>query len=139
MNFQYKATLHVNGHTHVTLYVSNIETTNKLSDLQFCRYNWTSMKVASTKYEVAMSIITIFMLENVYMYQIVFTTTIDIMLFSVSFTEILTSYGSSVRSWTLEPGTPTDPTGTPEHRKNHLDKVQARFGTPTHQEDTCVI
>ena len=75
------------------------------------------MKVASTKYEVAMSIITIFMLENVYMYQIVFTTTIDTMLFSVSFTEILTSYGSSVRSWTPEPGTPTDPTGSPEHRK----------------------
>ena len=47
------------------------------------------MKVASTKYEVATSIITIFMLENVYMYQIVFTTTIDTMLFSVSFTEIL--------------------------------------------------
>ena len=97
------------------------------------------MKVASTKYEVAMSIITIFMLENVYMYQIVFMTTIDTMLFSVSFTEILTSYGSSVRSWTLEPRTPTDSTGTPEHRKNHLDEVQARFGTATHQEDICVI
>ena len=64
------------------------------------------------------------MLENVYMYQIVFTTTIDTMLFSVSFTEILMSYGSSIRSWTLEPRTPTDPTGTPEHRKNHLDEVQ---------------
>ena len=83
------------------------------------------MKVVSTKYKVAMSISTIFMLENVYMYQIVFTTTTDAMLFFVSFTEILTSYGSSVRSWTLEPGTPTDPTGTPEHRKNHLDEVQA--------------
>ena len=93
------------------------------------------MKVASTKYEVAMSIITVFMPKNVYMYQIVFTTTIDTMLFSVSFTEILTSYGSSVRSWTLEPRTPTDPTGTPEHRKNHLDEVQARFGTATHQEE----
>ena len=93
------------------------------------------MKVASTKYEVASSIITIFMLENVYMYQIAFTTTIDAMLFSVSFTEILTSCGSSVRSWTLEPRTPTDPTGTPEHRKNHLDEVQARFGTATHQEE----
>ena len=76
------------------------------------------------------------MLENVYMYQIVFTTTIDTMLFSVSFTEILTSYGSSVRScWTLEPGTPTDPTGTPEHRKNHLDDVQTGLGTTTHQEE----
>ena len=30
------------------------------------------MKVASTKYKVATSIITIFMLENVYMHQIVF-------------------------------------------------------------------
>ena len=93
------------------------------------------MKVASTKYEVASSIITIFMLENVYMYQIVFMTTIDAMLFSVSFTEILMSYGSSVRSWTPEPGTPTDSTGTPEHRKNHLDEVQAGFSTATHQEE----
>ena len=97
------------------------------------------MKVASTKYEVAMSIIIIFMLENVYMHQIVFTTTIDTMLFSVSFTEIMTSYGASVRSWTLEPGIPTDPTGSPEHRKNHLDEVQAGSGTATHQEDICVI
>ena len=117
----------------------NIGTTNTLLDLQFCRYNWTPMKVASTKYEVATSIITIFMLENVYIHQIVFMTTIDTMLFSVSFTEILTSYGSSIRSWTLEPRTPTDPTGSPEHRKNHLDEVQARSGTTTHQEDIYVI
>ena len=103
------------------------------------RYNRTPMKVASTKYEVATSIITIFMLENVYMHQIVFTTTIDTMLFSVSFTEILMSYGSSVRSWTPETGTPTDPTGSPEHRKNHLDEIKARSGTVTHQEDVCVI
>ena len=60
-------------------------------------------------------------------------TTIDAMLFSVSFTEISTSYGSSIRSWTLKPG--TDPTGTPEHNKNHLDEVQAGFGTTTHQEE----
>ena len=39
------------------------------------------MKVASAKYEVATSIFTVFMPENVYMYQIVFTTTIDTMLF----------------------------------------------------------
>ena len=97
------------------------------------------MKVASTKYEVATSIIIVFVLENVYMHQIVFMTTIDTMLFSVSFTEILMSYGSSVRSWTLEPRTPTDPTGTPEHRKNHLNEVQAGSGTATHQEDICVI
>ena len=93
------------------------------------------MKVVSTKYEVAALIITIFILENVYMHQIVFTTTIDAMLFSVSFTEILMSYGSSVRSWTPEPRTPTNSTGTPEHRKNHLDEVQAGFGTATHQEE----
>ena len=79
------------------------------------------------------------MLENVYMHQIVYTTTIDTMLFSVSFTEILTSYGSSVRSWILEIGTATDTTGSPEHRKNHLDEVQAGSGTATHQEDICVI
>ena len=72
--------------------------------------------------------------ENVYMYQIVFTTTIDTMLFLSVFTEILTSYGSSIRSWTPETGTPTDPTGSPEHRKNHLDEVQAGSGAITHQE-----
>ena len=97
------------------------------------------MKVASTKYQVAMSIITIFMLENVYMYQIVFMTTIDTMLFTVSFAEILINYGYSVRSWTLETRTPTDPTGSPEHRKNHLNEVQAGSGTATHQGDICVI
>ena len=97
------------------------------------------MKVASIKYEVATSIITTFMLENMYRHQIVFTTTIDTMLFSVSFTEITTRYGSSVRSWTPETGTLTDPTGSPEHRKNHLDEVQARSGAVTHQEDICVI
>ena len=97
------------------------------------------MKVTSTKYKDAMSIITIFMLENVYMYQIVFMTTIDTMLFSVSFTETLMSHGSSIRSWTPETRAPTDPTGSPEHRKNHLDAVRARSGTATHQEDICVI
>ena len=39
------------------------------------------MKVASTKYEVATLIFTGFMLQNVYMYQIVFMTTVDTMLF----------------------------------------------------------
>ena len=97
------------------------------------------MKVANTKYKVATSSITIFMLENVYMHQIVFMTTIDTVLFSVSFTEILMSYGSSIRSWTPETRTPTDPTGSPEYRKNHLDEVQAGSGTTTHQEDICVI
>ena len=110
-----------------------------LLDLQFCGYNRTPMKVASTKYEIITLNITIFMLENVYMHQIVFTTTIDTMLFSVSFTEILTSYGSSVRSWTLETRTPTDPTGSREHRKNHLDEVQAGSGAVTRQDDICVI
>ena len=133
-NFEYKVTLRVNDRTHITPEVSNIETTNTLSDLQFCMYNRTPMKVISSKYEVATSIFTIFMPENVYMYQIVFMTTIDTMLFLSVFTEILTSYGSSVRSWTPETGTPTDPTGSPEHRKNHLDEVQARSGAVTHQE-----
>ena len=81
MNFEYKSLLHVNGHTHITSYISNIETTNTLSDLQFCRYNWTPLKVASTKYEVATTNFAIFMPENVYMYQIVFMTTINTMLF----------------------------------------------------------
>ena len=80
-NFKYKSLLHVNGRTHITPYVSNIETTNTLSDLQFCRYNWTPLKVVSTKYEVVTSNFTVFLLENVYMYQIVFTTTINTMLF----------------------------------------------------------
>ena len=66
-------------------------------------------------------------------------TTIDTVLFSVSFTEILMSYGSSIRSWTPETGTLTDLTGSPEHRKNHLDEVQAGSGAVTHQEDICVI
>ena len=49
------------------------------------------------------------------------------------------SYGSSVRSWTPETRTPADPTGSPEHIKNHLDGVQARSGTVTHQGDICVF
>ena len=49
------------------------------------------------------------------------------------------SYGPSIRSWTWETRTPTDPTGSPEHRKNHLDEVQARPGTVTHQGDICVF
>ena len=80
-NFEYKSLLHVNSRTHITPCVSNIETTKTLSDLQFCRYNWTLLKVASAKYEVAMSNFAVFMPENVYMYQIVFTTTINTMLF----------------------------------------------------------
>ena len=97
------------------------------------------MKVASIKYKVVTSIIVIFMPKNVYIYQNVFTTTIDAMLFSVSFTEFLKSYGSSVRSWTPETGTPTDPTGSPEHRKNDLDEVQAGSGTMTYPEDIDMI
>ena len=45
------------------------------------------------------------------------------------------SHGSSVRSWTLEPGTTTDPTGTSAHKRNHLDEVRAGLGTTTHQEE----
>ena len=80
-NFEYKSLLHVNGRTHITPYILNIETTKTLSDLQFCRYNQTPLKVASAKYEVAMSNFAIFMPENVYMYQIVFMTTLNTMLF----------------------------------------------------------
>ena len=66
-NFEYKSLLHVNGRTHITPYVSNIEATKTLSDLQFCRYNWTPLKVASANYEVATSDFAVFMPENVYM------------------------------------------------------------------------
>ena len=44
------------------------------------------------------------------------------------------SYEPSIRSWTPGTGMPTDPTESPVHRKNHLDKVQARPGGVTHQE-----
>ena len=80
-NFENKSLLHVNGCTHITPCISNIEITNILSDLQFCRYNRTLLKVASAKYEVATSNFAVFMPENVYMYQIVFMTTINTMLF----------------------------------------------------------
>ena len=73
------------------------------------------------------------------MYQNVFMTTIDAMLFSVSFTEILKSYGPSVRNWALETGTPTDPTGSPEHRKNYLDDVRAGSGAMTYPKDNDMI
>ena len=76
--------------------------------------------------------------ENVYMYQIVFTTTINAMLFLSVLQKILTSYETSVQSWTPETGTPTDHTGSLEHMKNHLDEVQAGSGAVTHQEiDAC--
>ena len=67
-NFEQMSLIHVNGRTHNTPYISNIETTKTLSDLQFCRYNWTPLKVASTKYEVAMSIFYCFCAKNVCMY-----------------------------------------------------------------------
>ena len=67
-NFKQMSLIHVNGHTHNTPYVSNIETTRTLSDLQFCRYNWTPLKITSTKYEDARSIFTVFMPKNVCMY-----------------------------------------------------------------------
>ena len=36
-------------------------------------------------------------------------------------------------------GTPADPTGSPEHGKNHLDEVQAGSGAVTHQEIYCTV
>ena len=86
------------------------------------------MKVASTKYEVATSIFTVFMPENVYMYQIVFTTTIDTMLFLSVLQKFYQAmdHPYEVRHQKLE------------HRKNHLDEVQAGSGAVTHQEiDAC--
>ena len=68
MNFEYKSLLYVNGRTHITPYISNIETTKTISDVYFCRYNQTPLKVSSAKYEVATSNFAIFMPENVYMY-----------------------------------------------------------------------
>ena len=67
-NFEWMSLIHVNGRTHSTHYVSNIETTKTLLDLQFCRYNRTPLKVASTKYKVAMLIFTVSMPKNVCMY-----------------------------------------------------------------------
>ena len=32
-----------------------------------------------------------------------------------------------------------DTAGSPEHRKNHLDEVQAGSGVATHQGDICVF
>ena len=59
-NFEYKSLLHVNSRTHITPYISNIEATKTLSDLQFCRYNRTPLKVVSAKYEVPTSNFAIF-------------------------------------------------------------------------------
>ena len=67
-NFEQMSLIHVNSHSHNTPYVLNIETTNILSDLQFCRYNQTLLKIFSTNYEVAMLIFTVFMPKNVCMY-----------------------------------------------------------------------
>ena len=67
-NFKQMSLIHVNGCTHNTPYISNIETTKTLLDLQFFRYNQTPLKVASTKYEVAMSIFTVLCQKNVCMY-----------------------------------------------------------------------
>ena len=67
-NFEQMSLIHVNGRTHNTPYILNIETTKTLSDLQFCSYNWTPLKVSSTKYKVAMLIFTVFMPKNVCMY-----------------------------------------------------------------------
>ena len=67
-NFEYKSLLHVNGRTHITPYVLNIEATKTLLDLQFCRYNRAPLKVASAEYEIVTSNFAIFMPENVYMY-----------------------------------------------------------------------
>ena len=122
--------IHVNGRTHNTPYISNIETTRTLSDLQFCRYNRTPLKVASTKYEVAMSIF--------YCFYAKMCACIKMFYNHHWHNVISVSYGSSIRCWTPTNGTPTDHTGSLGHRKNHLDEVQAGSGAVTHQEiDAC--
>ena len=73
------------------------------------------------------------------MYRNVFMTTIDTKLFSVSFTEILKSYGSSGRSWTPETGTPTDPTGSPEYRKITWMKFKPDLAPQLIQKNCYVI
>ena len=60
--------IHENGRTHNTPLRLEFETTKTLSDLQFCRYNGAPLKVAHTKYEVAMSIFTAIMTKIVYVY-----------------------------------------------------------------------
>ena len=58
---------------------------------------------------------------------IVFTTTIDTMLFFASFSEIPMRYLSNIRCWKPEQGTPTEPTGSPVDQKIHLDEIHAGF------------
>ena len=67
-NFEQMSLIHVNGHTQNTPYISNIEMTKTLLDLQFSRYNQTPLKVTCTKYEIAMSILLFLCQKNVCMY-----------------------------------------------------------------------
>ena len=75
------------------------------------------MKVSSTKYEVATSIFTVFMSENVYMYQIVLRPPLT----QCYFCQFYRNFNKEVGH--QKTGKPTDHTGSPEHRKNHLDEV----------------
>ena len=90
------------------------------------------MKVASTKYKVATSIIAIFIPKNVYMYQNVFTTTIDY------FCEF---YRNFKELWTirkkLDTGNrdPNSPYWTSRAQKNDMDEVQAGSGIITYPEE----
>ena len=110
-----------------------------LSNLQFHRYQWTPVKVISTKYRVAISSTTSFRLVDVYMCLIVFMTTIDTMLFFVSFPEILMRYPSNLRCCKPEQGTPTEPTGSPVHQKIHLDEVRTRFVPQLAKKNTVLF
>ena len=135
-NFEYKVTIRVNGCTHITTEVSNIETTNTLSDLQFCRYNWTPMKVASTKYEVATSILPFYakMCTCIKLFLRPPLTQCYFCQFYRNLNKVWIIHKKlDTRNWT-----PTDHTGPPEHRKNHLDEVQAGSGTVLIKRYMCV-
>ena len=66
-NFEYKSLLHVNGRTHITPYISNIETTKTLSDLQFCRYNQTYCRLPVPNMKLLHQIL-LFLCQKMYTY-----------------------------------------------------------------------
>ena len=57
----------------------------------------------------------------------------------MSFSEISMSYYSTLRCWTPEPETPTEPTGLLVHEKILLDKVQARLAPQLIKKNIHVI
>ena len=107
--------------------------------MQFHRYKQTPVKVTSTKYAVVISSTTSFRLVDVYMCLIVFTTTIDAILFLRVFQKNSTRYHPKLRCWKPEQGTPTEPTGPPVHQKIHLDKVCTRLVPQLTKKNTMLF